>query len=385
MTDETNDGSDAQQAPSDADTDGTTDAPPANADADDPGGDAADEGPQTLREKAGALVRRVVRLLPYFSLLSGVVSALIMDRSANAAAFVIGAALLGWFAVLGFGGLQRIDADRLEGKKALLLKVGAFSTIFIMQTLMQQCLFFALPYYALSASLVPGHILFLLVLAGCCAITLWDPLFEKIVGGAGGRFGLQFLSAFVSFNAMLPALGVTNTWSLFLSAGGAALGIPLQGWVFKESSRNELITATVVFVVGMPLMLVAGLGRSIPPAPLMLSKGEMGTRYDAAALKVADPSDEVRGRPSALVCGTDIRAPRGLREELFHVWRNPQGEVSDEIKLTIRGGRKEGFRTYTRKGRLGKKPWGTWTCSVVTQVGQLVGRRSIEVLEPAAP
>jgi hypothetical protein len=342
----------------------------------------ADAEPMTFREKVGALVKRVVKLLPYFSLLSGVVSALIMDRSANAAALVIGAALLGWFAVLGFGALQRIDADRLQGNKALLLKVGSFSTIFIMQTLMQQCLFFALPYYALSASFVPGHIIFLLVLAASCAISLWDPLFEKIVGSAGGRFALQFLSAFVSFNAMLPALGITNTWSLFISAGGAALGIPLQGWVFKESSRNELIAATLAFVVGMPLLLVLGLGKSIPPAPLMLSKGEMGTQYDTAALAVSDPKDEVVGRPPGLVCGTDIRAPRGLREKLFHIWRNPQGQVSDEIELTIRGGRKEGFRTYTRKGHLGKSPWGTWTCSVVTQVGQLVGRRSIDIIKP---
>lgn len=344
--------------------------------------EASDDGPKTFREKISALVQRVVKLLPYFSLLSGVVSALIMDRSANAAALVIGAALLGWFAVLGFGALQRIDANRLQGKKAILLKVGSFSTIFIMQTLMQQCLFFALPYYALSASFVPGHIVFLLVLAAAAAVTLWDPLFEKLVGNPGGRFALQFLSAFVSFNAMLPALGVTNTWSLFLSAGGAALGIPLQGWMFKESSRNELIAATGLFVIVVPLLLVLGLGKSIPPAPLMLSKGEMGTKYDAEELRVVDPQDEIHGRPPGLVCGTDIRAPRDLREELFHVWRNPQGKVSDKIELTIRGGRKEGFRTYTRKGRLGKNPWGTWTCSVVTQVGQLVGRRSIEVIKP---
>jgi hypothetical protein len=45
----------------------------------------------------------------------------------------------------------------------------------------------------------------------------------------------------------------------------------------------------------------------------------------------------------------------------------------------VRGGRREGFRTYSRKAAFPADPAGRWTVDVTTSSGQLVGRLSFRV------
>ncbi len=104
----------------------------------------------------------------------------------------------------------------------------------------------------------------------------------------------------------------------------------------------------------------------------------IGTRMDGR--DVADPRDHLARRPSALVCATAIRAPLGVHERLYHVWRQ-DGVVRDRIPLEIEGGREQGFRTWSRKRNFGQDPRGTWTCAVETILGQSLGERAI-VIEP---
>jgi hypothetical protein len=62
------------------------------------------------------------------------------------------------------------------------------------------------------------------------------------------------------------------------------------------------------------------------------------------------------------------------------VWRR-RGEALDRVRLTpIEGGRREGYRTYSRKTGFPADPVGRWTVDVMTLSGQLIGRLRFRVV-----
>jgi hypothetical protein len=70
-----------------------------------------------------------------------------------------------------------------------------------------------------------------------------------------------------------------------------------------------------------------------------------------------------------------IASPRGLRDHLRHVWRQ-NGAWRGEILLEIRGGRPQGFRTWSTFRNISP---GKWTCTVETESGQRLGRVTARV------
>ena len=331
------------------------------------------------RARLAALVKRAVTWLPWLSLVLGILGASLMDRSPKAAKLVIPGVLLGWAAVIGFALLARVDADRFQGWRSRWIKVAQLSVLIAMQSLMQQSLFFSLPFYLRAAALTLPHVTFVVVLLSAAAVTLWDPLYERVVALPGARLSMQALGAFASVNALLPALGLSNRWALFLGGAAGGLAIPLHLFVTHQSEARAKLAgraALVSCVVGPVLLVVFG-APFIPPAPLRLAEGGIGTGYRDHTLLGA--GDVIAAHPDALVCATAIAAPHGVKDELSHVWKK-DGRTRDRIPLVVKGGRKEGFRTYSKKAKLGKDPSGEWTCIVETSLGQQLGQVSATVL-----
>ena len=87
---------------------------------------------------------------------------------------------------------------------------------------------------------------------------------------------------------------------------------------------------------------------------------------------------EVRQR--GLVAYTAIYAPAGLRQRVSHVWRH-KGRVIETVGLSpVLGGRREGYRTYSRKTSFPDDSEGRWSVDVVTASGQLIGRLRFRVV-----
>jgi len=119
----------------------------------------------------------------------------------------------------------------------------------------------------------------------------------------------------------------------------------------------------------------------IPPAPLHVARGTLA--WDVAALEPVEPRSvisvsELKSR-GGVVCFTAIYAPPGLREPISHVWRKDGLVVATARLSPIRGGRAQGFRTYSRRADLGPNPVGRWVVDVLTADGQLIGRVRFEV------
>lgn len=310
---------------------------------------------------------RVLKALPFISLVFAIVGAVWMDRKPSAAWFIVVAAVVGWALVI----ITAVLVRRTTRKNVVETigwkhKAGALLLLFASQSVMQTALAFPLPFFFRAASWwppVPIHLPFIVTYAVVLVVSSWDPWYEYCATKPLALFSLQAFSAFVALLTVLPLLGLDNT-ATFISAGLAcAVGVPFglmmfgpRRWRTPLSVWAGIAVAVLVFV-GAPL---------IPPAPLSLVKGVMATSVQGRAPDGVAKSFQA---PSQLLCHTAIGAPLGLKDTLVHVWTR-DGAVVQRVPLTVSGGADAGFRTWSRLNS--PKP-GRYRCRIETERGQVVG------------
>lgn len=334
--------------------------------------------PPSIAEPTPSRLRRWLRvLIPWASLVIAIVSAILMDRGPKAARTVAVGAVTLWVVLL----VALVLRGRAGADAASRFVRGAWlSALMLTQSAIQLALFFSVPLYWLAWAHTGAQLVFLVVLSAAALVSLWDPLTEWILHQPGLGPLLPAVACFSALNAVLPGFGVSSSASLWIASAATALALPvglLRVHVEPRVLRLQIL-GTLVMMVLLPMSIALGAGRWIPAAPLSLGHASIGTRMNGR--EVADPRERLPRRPSALVCATAIRAPLGVHERLYHVWRQ-DGEVRDRIPLEIEGGREEGFRTWSRKRNFGSDPGGTWTCAVETGLGQSLGERAI-VIDP---
>jgi Family of unknown function (DUF5924)/Protein of unknown function (DUF2914) len=331
--------------------------------------------PLTRRQRVIAIVLRV---LPWCSLAVGIVGALLMDRGPTRGLIVAVVAVASWLVlsvVIWLGRLRDHAGTPTAGR---FLHGAHFSTLMFTQSSIHLQLYFALPFYFQAFAGTPGHVVFLGLLGVAALASLWDPLTEWLL--LRTRVGL-LLPAFANFavlDAVLPGLGLSNRASLWLAAGAAGIALPVMALADRMHGRSlarALLTSLAIALV-IPTALWLGAARIVPAAPMHLVSAEIGTRR--VGYGVADPTERLARAPAQIVCSTAIFAPLGVKDRLYHVWRH-EGTVMDRIPLEIRGGREDGFRTYSIKRNFGDAPSGRWSCAVETEMGQLLGEREIEI------
>jgi hypothetical protein len=208
--------------------------------------------------------------------------------------------------------------------------------------------------------------IFLAMLAAAVAVSVWDPWFERALRSRFVGVSLLGFTAFSTLACLLPVLGLPNWVGLVVAGAAVLVGGPVL--VFRQGLLPARV-GLMAFAVMVPAFFALS-PSLVPPAPLRLVHAGIGTALRGRDLEGVASTIVA---PDQLVCWTAISAPRGLHDELFHVWRR-DGAVTDEIPLEIHGGREAGFRTWSRKRALGDDPSGRWTCTVVTAAGQPLGR-----------
>ena len=319
------------------------------------------------------------RALPWISCAAGVTSAIIMDRGHHRAPLVAGVAIGAWALLLAVLLLRRIEEHRLDHRRARLLAGIRFSSLALTQWAIQLSLFFALPFFWRAWGGTPEQVAFLVVLSLAALVSLWDPLTEHLLTRSALAPVLPGLASFAGLVAVLPGVGVSNSTSLWIAAGATAVALPVA-LIRPRDDAGPRRGRTIAAVLGVAVLLVASIplggARFVPPAPLALIDAEIGTHQEGRG--VADPVDRLERRPGLLICATSIWAPLGVNERLYHVWRQ-DGHERDRIELEVQGGRRGGFRTWSKKRRFGPEPGGRWTCTVETALGQQLGRRAVDV------
>jgi hypothetical protein len=309
------------------------------------------------------------RLLPWGSLALAVVSAVSMDRRPERARLIAAAAVTGWLLLGVFALLDGIDVKRLPRLGAWLARVVRASSVAGAQSLIQLCLFFALPFYARAVA-VPLQLGFVIVVAVAAALTLWSPLSAAILRRPPLALPLQSVAAFAALGCVLPLVGLSIRVSLVAAAAAVVVGAP---FVLGRRARERVVIA-VVAAVAMSVAALAGAAALVPPAPLRFVSGAIGTRVVDRAL--TDARAVFVTPPERIVCLTAIAAPRGLKDRLRHIWRR-DGKRRSEAALEIRGGRALGFRAWSMQRAPAA---GKWSCTVETENGQVLGAASVIVL-----
>ena len=249
---------------------------------------------------------------------------------------------------------------------------------YAIQSLYHGLLLFVLPAYWASATLDSLNVLFLACVVAGALVTAVDPWYAAVVRPRRWlNQALLAFSIFAALNVALPLLGIRPILAL---EGAAALTAVAMMPVFRERGAATWRHAYAMSRGaragrdGRP----SGFGRAaVPPAPLFVARATA-----ARSVTMLEPVEPIESPIPAqtvadwggIAAYTAVYAPAGLRQPIEHVWWK-DGRLLGHLPLSpVRGGRKEGFRTYSRKTDL-KPPYaGRYRVDVVTASGQLIGR-----------
>jgi len=314
----------------------------------------------------------------FASLTGGVLTLFVFRRGLPNVAYLVGYLLLLWlvFAVLVELRQPLAESGRRSGRFVI---TAADYTI---QTLYHGLLLFVLPAYWASTTLTSLNVIFLVVLVVLALLATFDPWYRAIVHPrpwAGYVFFV--ISIFAALNVALPLVGLPPFGALMASAFAASLAITPV--VRRAGGRTWRAALRVTVAVGVVAAALAAVGRAwIPPAPLFMARSailwDVLDLDNIEALPTAITAAEVKER--GLVAYTAIYAPAGLRQSVSHVWRH-RGRVVETVSLApVLSGRREGYRTYSRKTSFPDDAEGRWSVDVVTASGQLIGRLRFRIV-----
>jgi hypothetical protein len=307
------------------------------------------------------------------SLGGGVLTLFVFRRELPHAHWIVGYLLLLWLLIVLTVQLQ----EGFQATRAGRFVLGAAD--YTIQTLYHGVLLFLLPAYWASTTLDSPNAAFLVVLAVLALLATFDPWYRALAERTTAVTDVFFfVSVFAALNVALPLVGVPPFWAMLLAAWVAVVGLApavrrSRHWPWRRALKATALAGLVVAA----LAFVARGG--IPPAPLFLARAALA-RQVADAEPVDDlgtslTPEDLRG----VVAFTAVYAPAGLHQPISHVWRR-EGQVVSVVKLSpIHGGRREGFRTFSRKTVLPAETEGRWSVDVITNSGQLIGRLRFRV------
>lgn len=373
------------------------------------------------RRKAFELFNKYSMFLPYFSFATGIISALMMKRGYDRVSWLLAALFVSWTVV----GLVPLLQDRAEHSDRSLIKALHFGAVILAQSAAQEVLFFVLPFYYWSTSLRSANVVFFVLLLVVVLLTLIDPIFERIAALPLASMALLAVANFAALNFALPVvIGLPNTISLHASVLLTTLLLTLYATYTKpKASRlpatdatppsprqddepsnaqvetasalapqptrpaqvaatglhKRLIFASLIALLAMLSIWILDLQIIIPPAPLRVTQGLACRQiierepHGISHSFVVDSKD-LQGSLEPVYCYTAIQAPRGLKDKIEHRWYQ-DGRLINTVPLSsIKGGRKEGYRTWSVKRNFPKDPTGDWLCEARTQGGQIIGQ-----------
>lgn len=336
---------------------------------------------------ASAPLARILRnlqrhryLLAVLSFAAGAASFFLMARNERLAPWIAAGLALNWAAILFEGALGRwLARFRYGHLSPYLLRYG-------MQSVHQLSFFFCLPFVLSTTTWDSGQALFAAAACAAALASMWDPLYYGVIA-ARPWLHLAF-HGFAMYLALLvvPPLiwRLDTTHSLALAS--AALGLlSLPSFLHRVRRRTPLRLA-LLLAAAVALGGLSWIARYwVPPATLWISDARVTATLDPERRAPGTPLPDV---PAGALAGglyayAAIHAPRGLREQVFHVWRH-DGRIVDRIPMTVAGGREQGYRAWSYKRSFPENSAGTWEVDFVTDGDQLIGKLRFRVVEPAA-
>jgi len=311
------------------------------------------------------------------SLVGGLLTLFVFRRGLPHVRFIVGYVLLLWL----LAALIVEVHDSLAASPRRVARLALTAGEYTIQTLFHGILLFLIPAYYAAATLGSVNVVFLGLLIALALLATFDPWYSAVVRAVPSiRHVFFVVSIFGALNIALPLVDVPPARALVLSAWTAI--VALTPAVHRAWRRSWIVALAATALLGVGgAALVSARRAWIPPAPLFLASRSLAwvnASVDSMEPNAsAIPDGELQRR--GLIAYTAIFAPAGLRQPVDHVWRR-NGRKVDVVRLTpVEGGRRDGYRTFSRKTAFPAASVGRWTVDVVT-AGQLIGRLSFRVV-----
>ncbi len=260
-------------------------------------------------------------------------------------------------------------------------------TNYIIKQFYQQMFFFLTPLYASSAtwSFQSANWWLPPILLVCAVVSTMDLVFDHFVMERRWLASMMYgLAMFGVINVLVPLVaGFDHITGLIIAAAATPTSVALLSFIVRQVLSPYGALLTVALTGG--LLAAVWFGRAaIPPAPLAMPETTVGHSKGAPDPWECLPGSIHRIRRSELQnlrCGSYLREPGGIKEDIVHFWSHRGQEVVRKApeRLSCDG---DGvvFRSVLTKDELPEDPIGPWTCTTRTVGGQLVGVRKFEVL-----
>lgn len=260
------------------------------------------------------------------------------------------------------------------------------ATNYIIKQFYQQMFFFMTPLYASSAtwSLASWNWWLAPILLVCAVISTLDLVFDNFVMErrllASTMYGLAMFGV---LNVMLPLVaGLEHRTSLLVAAAVAPASVALLSFSLRQVLSPY--GALLVVVVTAVLIGAVWFGRSgIPPAPLAMLETAVGHGTLGSYECLPGSKHQIRANKlDGLRCGSMMREPGGIKEDVIHVWSRRGRELVRVTPEHLRCDDGDGdvYRSLFPVGEMPADPTGRWSCTTWTIGGQLVGIRKFEVV-----
>jgi hypothetical protein len=283
-----------------------------------------------------------------WALATGVIVILLARDRYGFVPWVVLFLVLTWASTLFFGG--RVTGERIGTRRTAPPGLGEEATSYATRSMYQETLFFLLPFYWYSTSLLSVNLAFPLLLAGLAIFSCLDLVFDGWMRRSR-VFGLVFFAtvAFAALNLLIPILLPVDprlgTPIAALVAVGSALPLTLRGTSTGRSGRVRIGLASVAI-----LAIAIGLPRLVPPVPLRMQSAVFTSELDRSALIPADtltgPVDSA-ALDGSLYLLVQVFAPSSMPTTVTLEWRR-NGEVvrtTRDIEITAH---EVGFRVWDR-------------------------------------
>jgi hypothetical protein len=247
---------------------------------------------------------------------------------------------------------------------------------YLLQSLCHGLFLFVLPSYYSAATLSSPNAALVWLLAASALLTSIDPWYRALVHPRPSlRCALLGLAMFAGLNVALALLGVRPIVAAVAGAGlaGISLAPALRrpgpsGW-FRAAGRAAV-------VAGMAMAAVWLYPMCVPPAPMFMARAVAA--HDVVDLEPVDVIDKAVDSATvrhwgSLAAYSAVYAPAGMQQSIAHVWHRDGVPVARIPLAPIEGGRREGFRTFSRR-RVLEPIAGDYRVDVMTISGQLLGR-----------
>lgn len=315
------------------------------------------------------IAQRFPGLIAIFGFVSGTASYFLVERSTQLAQLLTILLLLSWLFLIIEKGLRASIFNRFG------LELPPAVMHYLTQLVHQESLFFTLPFFLAVTTWDHGQSVFTILLTACAIVSVIDPLYYQKL--AKHRELFLLFHTFALFAMLVVALPIilqlTTTeslaWALLIAL---LLSIPSLARVFQYQRWWRLPVLVLLL-----LALAGGLWQArswIPPAALRLTEISLSQEVDRQQLRHGRSIEQISAQQlqRGLYAWTAVRAPRGLQDNIHHLWMH-NGKEIDRIKLQIQGGREQGYRAFSYKNNFPENSVGQWQIRVVTDSGQLVG------------